>query len=149
MVKKIFFNQQFIRFMFVGGLAAAINFVSRIALNEFFSFRWSVVLAYIIGMLTAYTLSKYLVFEKSGKSAFTELYRFALVNVIAIVQVWLISVGLVEYLFPTVGYTFHADELGHFIGLVVPILTSFIGHKYFTFNRAKSESSPTQDDSSE
>lgn len=134
MVKKIFFNPQFVRFLAVGGFAALVNFSSRILLSEFFSFRLAVVLAYIIGMLTAYTLSRFFVFEKSGKSALNEFYRFTLINLLAIIQVWLISVGLVEYVFPAIQFKFYEEEVGHLIGLSVPILTSFIGHKYFTFN---------------
>jgi len=135
MVKKLFFSQQFIRFMLVGGVAALVNFGSRIVFSMTFSFRWAVVLAYIIGMLTAYILSKYFVFELSGKSAIEELYRFVLVNLFAIAQVWLISIALAEYLFPMLEYAYYAEELAHFIGLLIPVITSYLGHKHFTFSQ--------------
>jgi putative flippase GtrA len=135
MLKRTFANQQFIKFIAVGGFAALINFLSRIALNEFVSFRWAVFLAYMLGMLTAYILSRMFVFDKSGHGTAVELYKFALVNLFAVVQVWLISVGLAEYLFPAVNFNFYANEIAHIIGLSIPIISSFFGHKYYTFKK--------------
>ena len=54
-------HTEFFQFLFVGGIAAAINFISRIGFNEFFSYRISIVLAYIIGMIVAFTLFKHYV----------------------------------------------------------------------------------------
>ena len=93
---------EFMQFLIVGGFAALVNFVSRIIINEWVNYRISIVLAYLAGMLTAFVLSKLYVFEKSGRHHWHELRDFTLINLLAVVQVWLISVGLAEYLFPTV-----------------------------------------------
>ncbi|MDH5570987.1 MAG: GtrA family protein [Gammaproteobacteria bacterium] len=132
-------QEEFIRFVMVGGFAAGVNFLSRILFSEWASFRLAVVLAYIVGMITAYVLSKWLVFAKSGKPAQQEFVHFTLVNIAAVIQVWLISVGLVEYLFPYLALEFYPEEIGHFIGLSVPVVTSYFGHKHFTFARSKNE----------
>lgn len=128
---------EFMQFLLVGGIAALVNFLARIAINEFLSFRVSVFLAYIVGMLTAFVLSKLYVFEQSGRHHLHELRDFTLINILAVIQVWLISVGLAEYLFPALGYTFFAPELAHLVGLAVPAITSYYGHKYFSFRKGK------------
>jgi len=127
---------EFMQFLIVGGFAALVNFVSRIIINEWVGYRVAVVLAYLVGMLTAFILSKIYVFEKSGRHHWHELRDFTLVNLLAVIQVWLISVGLAEYLFPAVGYTFYAPEVAHLIGLAIPAVTSYLGHKYYSFRKS-------------
>ncbi len=126
---------EFMQFLIVGGFAALVNFVSRIIINEWVNYRIAVMLAYLIGMLTAFVLSKMYVFEKSGRHHLHELRDFTIVNIFAVIQVWIISVGLAEYIFPAIGYTFYAPEVAHLIGLSVPAVTSYLGHKYFSFRK--------------
>lgn len=127
---------EFMQFLIVGGFAALVNFVARIIINEWVGYRIAVVLAYLVGMLTAFILSKIYVFEKSGRHHWHELRDFTLVNLLAVIQVWLISVGLAEYLFPAAGYTFYAPEVAHLIGLAIPAVTSYLGHKYYSFRKS-------------
>lgn len=127
---------EFMQFLVVGGFAALVNFVSRIIINEWVGYRLAVILAYLVGMLTAFILSKIYVFEKSGRHHWHELRDFTLVNLLAVVQVWLISVGLAEYLFPAMGYTFYAPEVAHLIGLAIPAVTSYLGHKHYSFRKS-------------
>ncbi len=126
-------DNRFHRFLLVGGFAALVNFLARIALNQVMSFRWAVFVAYLIGMLTAYLLSRFFVFEPSGRHPAHELFWFSMVNIAAVAQVWLISVGLAEYLFPAIGFGFHPEAIAHAIGLAVPAVTSYFGHKTLSF----------------
>ena len=121
------------RFLLVGGFSAAVNFFSRIGYSQFMTFRLAIVVAYVTGMVTAYILMRWLVFDASGKHPAREFYYFTLVNLVAIVQVWLVSVGLAEYLFPHIGMSFYPQELAHFFGICVPVVSSFVGHKYLSF----------------
>jgi putative flippase GtrA len=130
---------RFIRFVAVGGFAALVNLGSRVVINEYTSYRWAVALAYLCGMITAFTLSKLLVFEKSGRSTHHEFLWFTLVNVFAAVQVWLISVGLAEYYFPWVGFDWNPELTAHFIGVSVPVITSYLGHKHLSFRPSKAQ----------
>jgi putative flippase GtrA len=59
--------------------------------------------------------------------------RFALVNIAAIAQVWIVSVGLARFVFPAAGFTWHAETVAHVIGVAVPVFTSYVGHKRFSF----------------
>lgn len=125
---------EFLQFLLVGSSAAAINFISRIGFSEFFSYRVSIVFAYLVGMVVAFILFKKLVFKKSDKHYIDEIKGFVIVNILSILQVWIISVGLAEYLFPYLDYHFYEKEIAHFIGLAVPAISSYFGHKHFSFS---------------
>lgn len=130
-----FSSPRFIRFVMAGGLAALVNFGSRIGFSQFVSFRWAVLLAYLVGMTTAFILSKRYVFEKSSQTVTRQFYYFSLVNVFAAIQVWVISVGLAEYAFVWLDYRIYREELAHLIGITVPVFTSYLGHKHLSFRR--------------
>lgn len=129
-------SSQFVRFVAVGGVAALVNFASRFFYSELMSFRLAVVAAYITGMITAFVLSKYFVFKPSGRHAAKEFVYFGIVNLVAAAQVWLISVGLAEYLFPAISFGFYPYAVAHLVGISVPVVTSYLGHKHLSFRRA-------------
>ena len=135
MIHKQFLSSEFFKFVVVGGLAALVNFLSRFGFSEFMDFRWAVLAAYLVGMTTAFFLSKRYVFAPSGRKLHHEMSYFAIVNLFAVLQVWLISVGLAEYLFPAIGFGFYPEAVAHFIGISVPAFTSYLGHKYFSFKK--------------
>lgn len=128
-------NLQFLKFLVTGGIAALVNLISRYALNHIMSFEAAVALAYTLGMATAYLLARRFVFEASGRSVASEVRRFVLVNLVALGFVWLISVGLARIVFPAIGFTWHAADLAHLIGVLAPAVTSFVGHRFYTFAR--------------
>jgi putative flippase GtrA len=131
-----FKSKQFITFLFAGGFAALVNFGSRFFYNEYMSFGNAVIVAYITGMITAFILTKLFVFEKSQHKTHKEFFYFTLVNLVAIIQTYIISIGLADYIFPHMGFAHNpneADAIAHAIGVAFPVFTSFIGHKYLSF----------------
>ena len=128
-------SAEFLRFLVTGGLAAVVNLASRYGLNRFMPFEVAVVVAYLAGMTTAYILARLFVFQASGRSVASEFRRFVLVNVVALVLVWLISVGLAQFVFPAIGFIWHADDISHLIGVMAPVVTSYFGHRLYTFAR--------------
>ena len=135
MLHKEFASRQFLVFLGVGGFAALVNFASRILYNTHLNYEWSVFFAYLTGMITAYLLSRYLVFGSSNRTRRSELFRFTIINIAAVIQVWGISVGLARYVFPWITFEYYPYEIAHLIGLGVPVFTSYLGHKYFSFER--------------
>lgn len=123
----------FLRFLITGGIAAGVNLVSRYILSMVMPFEVAVILAYLFGMLTAYVLARLYVFKPTGDKVRRELFRFALVNVAAAAQVWGISVGLARLVFPALSYTWYPEDVAHLIGVIVPAITSYLGHKHFSF----------------
>jgi putative flippase GtrA len=124
---------QFVRFVLVGGIAAAVNILSRIALNLVMSYEAAIVVAYVCGMTVAYLLNKLFVFTPSGRRIHDEYLRFTLVNLVAVAQVWIVSVGLAFYIFPSIGFTWNAETVAHIVGVIIPTFTSYFGHRYFSF----------------
>lgn len=134
-----FMSRQFLIFVITGGLAAAVNFGSRILYNQWTGFSSAVVLAYLTGMVTAFLLARLFVFTDSGQSMQRSVAWFALVNLIAVLQTWAISMLLAYYLLPRLGVVRFVPEIAHAVGVAVPVFSSYLGHKHWTF---KSSASP-------
>ena len=96
-------RREFSLFLLTGGVAASVNVVSRIGFSTVVRFELAVLLAYGIGMLTAYVLARRFVFLNSRTSIRRSLAAFALVNLFAVLQTWLVSVGLRNWLLPLLG----------------------------------------------
>lgn len=126
-------RREFASFLVTGGIAALVNLSTRIAFNLVMPFQVAVIVAYLCGMTTAYVLARRFVFEHSGRALHDEYVRFTLVNLVAVAQVWIVSVGLAEVVFPRLGFTWHSYTVAHFFGVAVPVFTSYIGHKRFSF----------------
>ena len=127
--------RQFVLFVLSGGCSAVINIASRYLLNFVVVFEVAVFLAYLIGMLIAFILMRTFVFGASRRFVGVEVMRFVVVNIVSLILVWCTSVGLHRFLFPAIGFTWQADTVAHSIAMCLPIITSYIGHRYFTFAR--------------
>ncbi len=131
-----FASRQFLLFIFTGGIAAAVNFGSRILYNLWVNFSTAIVLAYLTGMVTAYVLAKMFVFKQTSLSFGRSALMFVLVNVVAVVQTWVISLLLADHFLPWMGMKTYVRELAHGVGVLVPVFTSYVGHKRFSFSEA-------------
>jgi putative flippase GtrA len=123
----------FFRFVLAGGFAAVVNVVSRLGYSELMPYAAAVVFAYLTGMATAYLLNRFLVFGPGDRGVPGEMLAFALVNLLAVTQTLAISLLLAYYVLPAFGVIQHAETLAHVVGVIVPVFTSFVGHKYWTF----------------
>lgn len=128
-----FVSRQFLVFLLTGGTAAAVNLASRVLYNQWLSFSTSVALAYITGMITAFVLAKVFVFTNSQQSLKNSILFFTLVNIVAGLQTWTISMGLALYVLPALSINLFSHEIAHAVGVAVPVFTSYIGHKYWSF----------------
>jgi len=130
---RLFWSRQFGAFLLTGGVAAVVNFGSRILYSRAVDFSSAVLLAYLSGMVTAFVLARTFVFVDSRQSLGRSGMLFVLVNLVALLQTWAISLGLAHYLFPALGVSRFADEMAHAVGVAVPVVTSYLGHKYWSF----------------
>jgi putative flippase GtrA len=126
-------RSRFVLFVLAGGTAALVNILSRIVLNWVMPYEVAIIVAYLCGMTTAYLLNRRFVFGSSGRGVASEYTRFALVNLAAVAQVWIVSVGLARLIFPAIGFTWHAETVAHVVGVAIPVFTSYLGHKHFSF----------------
>lgn len=129
---RSFVSGQFLTFLLTGGVAAAVNFGSRIVYNRWLDFSSAVVLAYLTGMVTAFILARRFVFTQGSQSVQRSALFFVMVNGVAVLQTWAISMAL-YYLLPMAGVTRWVPEIAHAVGVVVPVFTSYLGHKRFSF----------------
>lgn len=132
---KPFLSRQFLVFLLTGGTAAVINFGSRILYNHWLGFSASILLAYLTGMITAYILARLFVFRDSTQALHRSVMFFILVNLVAVLQTWLISLGMAYYFLPAIGISTYVRELAHASGVVVPVFTSYLGHKRWSFRQ--------------
>ncbi|MBG0792658.1 GtrA family protein [Methylocystis sp. H62] len=125
---------QFVRFLALGGCAAAVNWLSRFPLERLMGFSAAVAMAYMIGMAVAFALFRRFVFPASDQPLERQVKFFILVNLAGIAQVWAVSMALVYYAFPAVGFISPlAEPLGHGIAIGVPTISSYFGHRLLTF----------------
>jgi len=128
-----FASRQFVFFVATGGTAAVVNFTSRIFYNQWLDYSSSIIVAYITGMMTAFVLARLFVFTESSQAWHRSAMGFTLVNIAAVVQTWVISMGLASYVLPGLGVTGFVPEIAHATGVIFPVFTSYLGHKYYSF----------------
>lgn len=126
-------GRQLLLFLVAGGVAAVANFGSRILLSQLLAYVPAIVLAYGIGITTAFLLNRAFVFTGAANPVAQQAWRFALVNFAAVLQTLVISLLLARWLLPRLGITTHAETIAHAFGVVVPVFTSYFGHKHYSF----------------
>ncbi|WP_372382297.1 GtrA family protein [Xanthomonas sp. NCPPB 1068] len=127
-------SRQFTLFLLVGGLAAAVNFGSRIALGAVLNYVPSIIVAYCLGMVTAFVLNRAIVFKSASKPLHHQATWFVAINLLAVLQTILVSLALARWALPGAGLEEHAETIAHAVGVAVPVVTSYFGHKYLSFS---------------
>lgn len=90
-------------------------------------------LAFDLFILAQQLLAWRFVFISARVSVRRSLAGFALVNLLAVLQTWLVSVGLRNWLLPILGVVAFRDLIAHGCGVAVPVLSSYFGHKHISF----------------
>jgi len=126
-------TRQFVLFLVSGGVAAALNWGSRFLFSLWMPFEWAVVCAFGVGLATGFVLMRTLAFEGRGKPALPQAGRYAIVNAAALAQTWIVSMLMARWVLPAIGITEQAEPLGHLVGVLFPVLTSFFAHRLYTF----------------
>ena len=124
---------RFASFLALGGLAAGVNWLSRFGWSTVMPFEAAVLCAYATGMVVAFTLFRTFVFPASNLPISVQIRGFVLVNLIGIAVAFVVANVLVGLIFPAIGFRWHAEAIGHGLGIAAPILTSWIGHQRLTF----------------
>lgn len=124
---------QFMRFLVAGGIAAGANFGSRFVFSRWFDYPVAIVLAYLVGMAVAFWLMRQRVFVDGRGPMLPQIAKFAAVNLVAVAQTLVISLVLARWVFPAIGHVEHAQALAHLIGVMVPVVSSYFGHRLLTF----------------
>jgi putative flippase GtrA len=130
-----FLSPQFVRFLVTGGLAALVNFSVGFLLARLLPYNLDLVVGHVSGMVAAFILFELFVFGESSHEKPKSMGLFVMVNLLALLQTYLIGSALEEWLFPEIGFELHPETVARIIAIGFPVLTSFLGHKYFTFRQ--------------
>jgi putative flippase GtrA len=126
--------RRFALFVMLGACAAAVNWLSRFPLEHFMTFSAAVIVAYMVGMVVAFTLFSRYVFPASPRPLHDQIKFFVLVNIAGIIQVWAVSMGLLYYAFPALRFVGPlAEPVAHGLAICAPTISSYFGHKLLTF----------------
>ena len=126
-----------LRYLLFGAMAAGLNWGSRFGWSLLLPFRFAVVAAYATGMVFAFLTFRCFVFNDSGASVGGQVRNFVIVNLLGMAQTWVLALALVDHVLPAVGWRFHPEACGHAVAVGAPAVTSWFGHRYFTFRAAK------------
>ena len=124
---------QFLRFLVAGGIAAAANYGSRFVFSIWLSYSVAIVLAYLVGMIVAFALMRHHVFDARAGALRAQIAKFVVVNVFAVLQTLAISLLLAHWVLPSFGIQNNAEAIAHLVGVLVPAITSYFGHRMLTF----------------
>jgi putative flippase GtrA len=126
-------SSQFIRFLVASGLAAIVNVVSRIILSHWLPYVPAILIAFCLGLLTAFSLNKLFVFGPSRNRLHHQFLWFLTINLAAVAQTVITSLVTARWLLPAMHVDFHNETIAHAIGVMVPAVTSYLGHKRLSF----------------
>ena len=126
-------TREFMRFLLAGGVAAAANIGSRIVFSRFMELEAAVVLAYLVGMAVAFVLMRSQVFPPSEAPMRRQAAIFVAVNLAAVLQTLVVTLVLARWALPALGVRRFVEEIAHVAGVCVPVVTSYFGHKHFSF----------------
>jgi putative flippase GtrA len=126
-----------LRYLMFGAMAAGVNFGSRFGWSLVLPFHFAVVVAYLTGSVFAFLTFRYFVFSGAGAGMVGQVRNFVIVNLLGITQTWILAMAMVDFVLPAIGWTFHPEACGHAVAVGAPAVTSWFGHRYFTFRAAK------------
>lgn len=129
-------TRQFTLFLLASGTSVVANIIARVLFSTVATYEVAVSLAYLIGMIVAFSLNRALVFRTTHGALHKQAFWFITVNMASLAQTLVVSLFLLHQVFPRAGITLHTETIAHVIGLGSTAITSYLGHKYLTFKAA-------------
>jgi putative flippase GtrA len=127
-------RREALRFLIVGALAAAANFGSRFLFSLVVPFATAIVLAFFVGLTTAFVLNRSWVFVRAQPTTWQgEAVRFTIVNLAGLVLTLGVSLWLADTVLPALGAGRAREAIAHFCGIAATVVTSYVAHKWWTF----------------
>lgn len=123
----------FLVFVCIGAFSSLVNLVARIIFGYYSSYEVSIILAFPVALATAFVLNRIFVFKGGTGNVSGQFFKFLIVNLIALVQIFLFAQLFAYYILPMIGWYWQVETVAHGIGLVSPLLTSYWAHKFWTF----------------
>ena len=128
-------QKQFIGFAAVGVISTCFNLGSRYAFELVFSYELALFGANVVGVVTAFLMNRWFVFQTYNAGAITEMSRFVIVNLVGIAVSWSVAVFLFHKALPAIGFVWHPDLVALAIGIAVPVIPDYFAHRLWTFRQ--------------
>jgi len=137
---KIDFRELF-RFVISGGIAAVANVSTVAIVRTYVSFEPALIVGIVIGIILSFVLTKFFAFRSRQVSlAGGELYRFVIVYGFGLAVYWLSAIW-VHTLLVSVGAALETAEVfGILFGAGLMAMTSYFGHRFFTYRTGRPSS---------
>ena len=87
----------------------------------------------MVGLTVGFVMMRGYVFNARDKPVGRQVAIYGAVNFLALLQTLLVSMESVRLVLPFVGTISRAEALAHLAGVLVPIVTSYFGHRMATF----------------
>lgn len=126
-------QRQFLRFLLAGSAAALANYFSRFIFSLWFPFEVAVTLAFFVGLASGFVLMRRFAFRSTDRAVGQQAFKYVLVNLIALGLTVGISSLMARFLLPGIGIVQHVEAIAHAFGVGIPVVTSYFGHRLFTF----------------
>lgn len=132
---------EILRFLVAGGIAAAVNWGSRFVFSLALPYEVAVACAFPFGLATGFLLMRGWVFNAAGQPLGRQVLTYVAVNLFALAQTVGFSSLFARVVLPALGIQTYTEAIGHAVGVFIPAVTSFVGHKWGTFRRVSTEES--------
>lgn len=126
-------RDRFLRYLVAGGVAAGVNFGSRFVLSQWLPFEGAVVAAFGLGLGSGFLLMRRYVFPGADRSWAAQFASYVFVNMLALLLTVVVSSAMLRLVLPALGVELHSEAIAHGIGVAVPVVTSYFGHRSLTF----------------
>ena len=101
--------------------------------SRWLPFEAAVVAAYLVGMTAAFILMRRYAFGSGQRSLREQITGFVVVNLMAVAQTLAVSSLLLRVVLPWLDVSNGAPTIAHIVGIAVPVVTSYFGHKRISF----------------
>ncbi len=120
-------------YLLAGALAAAANYASRFLFSLWLPFELAVAAAFLVGLATGFVLMRRFAFSGASNDLRAQVLGYLLVNAFAAVQTLAVSSLLARVVLPAAALPLDHEALAHAAGVLVPVITSYFGHRRITF----------------
>jgi putative flippase GtrA len=126
---RFLFEKQFVRYIFVGGVATVVDWGTFYILNVLLRthYQVSLVIAWLLGVLVHYTLNRLFAFRSKAKQVFKQIATHITISILSLGMSSLFMYILVELvsLFPM---------YARILITAIMIIFNYFMHRLFTFN---------------
>lgn len=137
---QLLLQNQVFRFLMLGGLAAAINWLVRFPLSLVMPLSAAVLVAYAIGMSAGFCLYRTYVFPGSNRPIAQQIIVFLLVNLAGAVVVLALTLAFLNLQNGMALPEAIKEGLAHGFAIGIGAIVNFFGHKLLTFSVARTHS---------